>query len=148
MMKKLTQGSTPAELTSTKPQVWRGGRNLVWSITLLAGILAIPGWSVAGTDQLVREASREPASAAKTWMASPAIKLAPIKAEKVDLNTATAEQLAQVLSGVGIAKAKAIVTYRKEIGPFRTVDEPEEVKGIGPSIVLRNKGRILLDEGK
>ena len=63
-------------------------------------------------------------------------------AAKVDLNTASAEQLAAVLKGIGAAKAQAIVRYRSEVGPFRSIAELEEVKGIGPSIVALNKERI------
>ena len=60
----------------------------------------------------------------------------------VDLNSASAEQLASVPVGVGAAKAQAIIRYRDEVGPFRAVEELEEVKGIGPGIVKRNKTRI------
>ena len=67
---------------------------------------------------------------------------------KVDLNTASAEQLASALVGVGSAKAKAIVQYRTEVGPFRSIAELEEVKGIGPSIVALNKERISVDRAK
>src|SRR5690625_7401906 len=35
---------------------------------------------------------------------------------KVNINTATAEQLAEVLSGIGQAKAEAIVEYRNQNG--------------------------------
>ena len=67
---------------------------------------------------------------------------------KVDLNTATAEQLASVLKGIGAAKAQAIARYRSEVGPFRSIAELEEVKGIGPSIVALNKERIALSRAK
>lgn len=67
---------------------------------------------------------------------------------KVDLNIASAEQLASALKGVGSAKAKAIVRYRTEVGPFRSIAELEEVKGIGPSIVALNKERISVSRAK
>ena len=66
----------------------------------------------------------------------------------VDLNTATADQLAAALSGVGASKAKAIVRYRTEVGPFRDVRELEEVKGIGPRILAVNKERITVSKPK
>ena len=66
----------------------------------------------------------------------------------VDLNTATAEELAAALKGVGLSKARAIVRYRTEIGPFRDIQELEEVKGIGPRTVARNKDRITLRKVK
>ena len=62
--------------------------------------------------------------------------------QSVDLNSASAEQLASLLVGVGAAKAQAIIRYRDEVGPFLSAEELEEGKGIGPSIVKRNKTRI------
>ena len=66
----------------------------------------------------------------------------------VDLNSASAEQLASTLVGVGAAKAQAIIRYRDEVGPFRSVEELEEVKGIGPNTVTRNKARISVTNPK
>mgnify|MGYP000368469667 FL=1 len=51
-------------------------------------------------------------------------------ADKIDLNTATSEEL-QLLSGVGPATADAIIQYRDAHGEFKTVDELTNVKGIG-----------------
>lgn len=48
----------------------------------------------------------------------------------VDLNTATAEQL-DTLPGVGPATAAAILRYRDQHGPFSSVDDLLEVRGIG-----------------
>ena len=51
-------------------------------------------------------------------------------AEPVDLNNATAIQL-DALPGIGPATAAAIIAYRTQHGPFRTVDALGDVKGIG-----------------
>lgn len=48
----------------------------------------------------------------------------------VDLNAATADQL-DALPGVGPATATAILAYREANGPFRSVDDLLEVRGIG-----------------
>ncbi|MBJ2289904.1 helix-hairpin-helix domain-containing protein [Pseudomonas sp. MF5691] len=69
-----------------------------------------------------------------------------IKAEKtiakVNLNTADAETLRRDLFGIGAAKAKAIVAYRETSGPFTAVDELLEVKGIGKSLLEKNRDRL------
>jgi competence protein ComEA len=51
---------------------------------------------------------------------------------KVDINTATAEQL-DALPGVGPATATKIIADRSANGPFRNVDDLMRVPGIGPS---------------
>jgi len=61
---------------------------------------------------------------------------------KVDLNDADAPTLQRELAGVGEAKAKAIVAYRETNGPFASVDELLEVKGIGKAILDRNRDKL------
>lgn len=60
---------------------------------------------------------------------------------KININTATAEELT-ALPGIGQAKAEAIVKYREANGPFKTVDELGNVKGIGNKILENIKGEI------
>ncbi len=50
-------------------------------------------------------------------------------ATPVDLNTATAEQLAQ-LPGIGPGAARAIVQFREKSGPFQRVDDLLAIRGI------------------
>ncbi|MHC8328109.1 ComEA family DNA-binding protein [Pseudomonas sp. LB1P83] len=61
---------------------------------------------------------------------------------KVDLNGADAPTLQRELSGIGEAKAKAIVAYRESNGPFSSVDELLEVKGIGKAILDKNREKL------
>ncbi|MDO7895458.1 ComEA family DNA-binding protein [Pseudomonas citrulli] len=61
---------------------------------------------------------------------------------KVDLNAADAATFQRDLTGVGEAKAKAIVAYRESNGPFSSVDELLEVKGIGKAILDRNRDKL------
>ena len=51
---------------------------------------------------------------------------------KVSLNSATVEQL-DTLPGVGPKTAQEIVSYREQHGPFTSVDQLTDVKGIGPA---------------
>ena len=62
----------------------------------------------------------------------------------VNVNTADAEKIAEELKGVGISKAIAIVAYREQNGPFKTVEQLTEVKGIGLKTVEKNRTEILL----
>ena len=50
--------------------------------------------------------------------------------DKLDLNTATTEQLI-TLPGIGPELAQRILDYKKEHGPFKSVDELTNVKGVG-----------------
>ena len=50
----------------------------------------------------------------------------------VDLNRATAAEL-DALPGIGPATAQAIVDHREANGPFASVDDLEQVRGIGPA---------------
>ena len=61
---------------------------------------------------------------------------------RVDINTATAEQLAEALVGVGLSRAQAIVRYRQVNGAFASPEELTFVKGIGDATVERNRGRL------
>lgn len=63
----------------------------------------------------------------------------------VDINTASAEQLAEALDGVGPAKSEAIVAYREQNGGFEHIDELVNVRGIGLRTVDQNRDRIQLE---
>ena len=64
----------------------------------------------------------------------------------VNVNTASAAEIAEVLVGVGVRKAEAIVAYREAHGRFERMEDLELVKGIGASTVERNMSRIRIQE--
>ena len=64
----------------------------------------------------------------------------------VNINTATAEQLAR-LPGIGEAKARAILEARREVGPFESAEDLLVVKGIGNS-ALEKLRRYVVVEGR
>jgi len=68
--------------------------------------------------------------------------------QSVDINTATAEQLADALVGIGPSKAEAIVAYRDAHGEFEHIDELINVRGIGMRTVDQNRDRIALGEAE
>ncbi|MEW4982855.1 MAG: helix-hairpin-helix domain-containing protein [Cycloclasticus sp.] len=63
----------------------------------------------------------------------------------VNVNTATAEEIAKELKGIGPAKAGAIVLYREKHGAFKNLKELTKIKGIGAATVDKNRESIQLD---
>ena len=61
----------------------------------------------------------------------------------VDINRATAEQLDD-LPGVGPATAAAIIRHREEHGPFASVDDLADVRGIGPAKLDALRGLVTV----
>jgi len=64
----------------------------------------------------------------------------------VNLNTATKDELV-ALQGIGPAKAQAILDYRNQNGPFRSVDEVRKVRGIGEKLFQQIKPELSLSGG-
>ncbi|WP_337262887.1 MULTISPECIES: ComEA family DNA-binding protein [unclassified Serratia (in: enterobacteria)] len=62
----------------------------------------------------------------------------------VSINDADAEELASKLNGVGMKKAEAIVRYREQNGPFTQVEQLQEVPGIGPTLLEKNRARLKM----
>ncbi|MBI4160879.1 MAG: helix-hairpin-helix domain-containing protein [Acidobacteria bacterium] len=65
----------------------------------------------------------------------------PDAAERIDINSAGVDELME-LPGVGPAYAERIVAYREENGPFKTVEEIMNVRGIGEKTFLRIRDQI------
>ncbi|MFW3895902.1 ComEA family DNA-binding protein [Pseudomonas bharatica] len=76
----------------------------------------------------------------------PPAPLAPAQAElaQLNLNTATAITLQSHLTGIGKAKAEAIVAYREQHGDFASVEELLEIKGIGKALLDRNRDKLTV----
>jgi len=65
-----------------------------------------------------------------------------IAAEKININTANAEQL-ETLENIGQVKAKRIIDYR-EAQPFQCIEDIKKVDGIGESTFNSIKDKITV----
>ena len=64
--------------------------------------------------------------------------------ERININSANAENIASVMTGIGLKRAKAIVAWREANGPFKSIDQLVEVKGIGSATLAKNRDRLSL----
>ena len=61
--------------------------------------------------------------------------------EAVNINTADKAALMSI-KGVGEKRAEAIIAWREQHGPFKSVDELAGVSGIGPAIIEANRDNL------
>ena len=67
-------------------------------------------------------------------------------ADKININTASKEVLMTEIKGVGEKRATAIIAYREQNGPFKSVEELANVSGVGQSIVEENKDLLTVSD--
>jgi competence protein ComEA len=66
------------------------------------------------------------------------------ESQKININTAPADEL-MILKGIGVKKAKAIIEFRENNGPFEQPEDLINVPGIGPKTFEANKNRIIIE---
>jgi competence protein ComEA len=62
----------------------------------------------------------------------------------VNINTASAEKMADLLTGIGLMKAQAIIAYRDANGPFLSVEDLLLGTGIGAATLEKNRPALRL----
>jgi len=67
-----------------------------------------------------------------------------VYAGQVNINQADAPTLATELNGIGEKKAQAIVDYRIKNGPFTSIDDLQNVKGISLKTIDKNRDNLGL----
>ena len=63
--------------------------------------------------------------------------------DRIDLNTASSEEL-QTINGIGPVTADRIITHRKSIGRFTSVDQLLDVKGIGAKTLAKIRDQVVV----
>jgi competence protein ComEA len=63
--------------------------------------------------------------------------------DKININTASAEELDK-LPGIGPSIAGAIIDYRTKNGPFKQIEDINDVKGIGDALFEKIKDQITV----
>lgn len=63
---------------------------------------------------------------------------------QVNINTASADEIADALTGIGQKKAAAIVDYRNKHGDFTSKQQVTNIKGIGEKTLEKNSSDIEL----
>ena len=102
-------------------------------VSVATGLLA--GAPVWGQSQKPAEPTPAPATKA-------AVAVKP--SEKININTAD-EAMLMTLKGIGEVKAKAIIEHRQKNGPFKTVDDLTNVKGIGDKTLAELRDQLAVE---
>ena len=63
---------------------------------------------------------------------------------KINLNTASEEELIENLDGIGPAMAKRIIEYRETNGGFSSIEELMNIKGIGEKRFEKLKNSVTV----
>jgi len=98
-------------------------------VLLLAGLVALTG-NLAMADEMMDKSS---------------VKAMLLEPMAVNINTASAEDMAQSLKGIGVKTAQAIVAYRDSEGLFESPESIMQVKGIGDLTYEANKDAIMVE---
>ena len=77
--------------------------------------------------------------------AATAVASASADAGKLNINTADEAALQERMVGIGATKARAIVQYREENGPFSSVDDLLEVKGVGVKTLEKSRDMLTAE---
>lgn len=105
-------------------------RSLLLTLFLASAVVVPAQAEMAGSDAASKQVATQAAAA---------------QSDKININTADAQSLADRLNGVGQKKAEAIVTYRNEHGPFKTLEDLVNVPGIGEATIAKNRDILSIN---
>ena len=121
-----------------KNGIWIYGALTLALILLLTGFLLLrrPG----GAPRITTE--KQPASETRSL---PADRSSALPQDRINVNTADVKTLTS-LPGIGEVRAEAIVSYREEHGPFRSISDLLQVKGVGEGTLNKIKDLICVED--
>lgn len=100
-----------------------------WKISLAVLILSGLIQSAYGVEKTTMENGAKPATSTVTM---------------INVNTATATQLSSI-KGLGSKKAQAIIDYRQQNGPFKSVGDLNQVPGISDKLLANIKPYVTVN---
>src|SRR3954467_8771953 len=139
------------------PRDWTRGP-AKWAAVAVLGSASLAGmtWSIFWRERLPSPhaafAAVAPASPAPDEPVAPEAAATPPAAppaaravtRTINVNTASRAEL-ELLPGIGPALAGRIIDHRERNGPFRTVDQLDDVKGIGPRTLERLRPLVRVE---
>lgn len=105
---------------------------------IMSAVVASSMFAVSGFAEPVKQQDPASKSAATQVVTTPNTTL-------VNINSADAATLAERLNGIGLKKAEAIVSFREQNGPFKSVDDLVNVAGIGAATLEKNRNLISVN---
>lgn len=112
-------------------------------LVMLLCLLGLSSFSLAADTKADARTDTKVTPAASQASAKPTASAVQTSAT-VNINTASAEEIASKLKGIGLKKAQAIVAYREANGQFTSKEGLTAVKGIGDSTLMQNSELISL----
>lgn len=137
-----SSGNQVQEITVSTPEPGKDG------MVFVDGAVANPGlYQGHNLDDLLKAAGGTTASAdpsqIKVYVPQVGETPARVQSTKININTADA-QLLDSLPGIGPVRARDIIDYRTQNGPFRTTRDITKVRGIGPATYEKLKDLIAV----
>jgi len=128
------------QVSGTNDQLVKQGQQLSQAVQdVQAEVQTLSG---AGVVPVVGTAASDSSAASTLDTSSPSASSSPV-ATKININTASADQL-DTLPGIGPSYAQAIITYRMQHGPFKTIQDITNVTGIGDATFKKLQDQITV----
>lgn len=139
-----------ASLTMLVQQTMNFAKEESATTSVVSGADDSRGSSHSGNKSKSRK-SKSKAGASSASAANPNVAQAPqqsgvggtANSSLVDINTADATRL-QTIKGVGPVMAQRIIDYRTANGPFTSVDQLQQVSGVGPKTLEKMRGQVTV----